>query len=311
MPTPLIVVVGSVNMDVVLGVPAIPRAGETVMGTNMKLHPGGKGANQAVAAARLGANTHLVARVGDDEVGQRLVSHLESQDVATTFVTLTESVSTGTAAIMVDDASGQNAIVVAPGANAMVSPADVDRAAALIRTASAVIVQLEIPVETVLHVVGLCHRHHVAVYLDPAPAPSATVPKELWNVSVLTPNQTEAGRLLGTGEIGAADAEKAARELLARGPGSVVLKLGEHGSLFADSRGELVLVPAFKVKPKDTTAAGDAFTAALAIARAEGKKPFDALRFANAAGALATTVAGAQPSLPKRRDVEDIIQRWG
>jgi ribokinase len=256
----------------------------------------------------------LVARVGDDEVGQRLVTNLEAQNVATTFVTVTENSSTGTASIMVDQATGQNAIVVSPGANALLSPADVDRAAALIRTASVVIIQLEVPIETVVHAIALSHRHRVQVILDPAPAPSGgadAIPLELWNVSVLTPNQTEAGRLLGIPEVAPADAERVARELLTKGPAAVVLKLAEHGSLYADSKGELRSAPAFKVKVKDTTAAGDAFTAALAIARAEGKSPFDTLRFANAAGALATTHPGAQPSLPRRADVDDIIKRWG
>lgn len=319
MATPLIVVVGSVNMDLVVRVPAFPVPGETVMGGDLMCVPGGKGANQAVAAAKLGANCHLVGRVGADDFGQRLMTSLESFGVSTTFVTVTEGVSSGTASIHVNATTGENAIVVSPGANARLTPDDVDRALPLIRTAHAVIVQLEIPLATVLHVISVCNRHRIPVILDPAPVVGGGkgLPAELFNVTVLTPNQTEAAELLGIGDLRnnrakAVDPKQIAVDLLGRGPASVVLKLGDQGSLYASrvAAETFLHVPAFKVKVKDTTAAGDAFTAGLAVARAEGRPTAEALRFANAAGALACTEVGAQPSLPSRLDVDDVIRRW-
>lgn len=320
MAAPLVVVVGSMNMDLVVRTPGMPAPGQTVLGSDLATHPGGKGANQAVAAARLGATTHIVARVGADDFGTRLVSSLEASGVATTFVTVTESAATGTASILVDEQSGENAIVVSPGANARLSPADVDRALPLIRTASVVLLQLEVPLETIAHTIQLCHKHRVQVILDPAPppVPPAQLPGELYAVSVFTPNQTEAATLLGlmdakTPKAGRAtlpEPRQIAASLLSRGPSEVVLKLGEHGAMYAAPDGTLLQVPAFKVKVKDTTAAGDAFTAGLAVARAEGLPPAEALRFANAAGAIACMNEGAQPSLPKRPDVEEMMRRW-
>jgi ribokinase len=319
MASPLVVVVGSVNMDLVVRTPGMPVPGQTVMGSDLATHPGGKGANQAVAAARLGATTHLVARVGADDFGSRLISALEGSGVATTFVTVTDSAATGTASILVDEESGDNAIVVSPGANAKLTPEDVDRAAPLIRTASAVLLQLEVPLETIAHTIQICHKHRVQVILDPAPPPvTGQLPGELYGVSVFTPNQTEAALLLGlsdprspkTARAALPEPKQIAASLLSRGPAGVVLKLGEQGALYASPDGTVLHVPAFKVKVKDTTAAGDAFTAGLAIARAEGMPPAEALRFANAAGAIACMNEGAQPSLPKRGDVEEMMRRW-
>lgn len=331
MATPLIVVVGSVSTELLVRVPEIPVAGRVVVGSDLVARPGGRGANQAVAAARLGATTHLVARVGADDLGNRLLSALEAQGVSTTFVTVTDDVASGTATVIVDETAEQftsavggsaRATVLSPGANAKLTPADVDRALPLLRTASAVLLQLEIPIETVLHTLTLCHLHRVHVILDPGPLPtSGRLPPELLAPSVLTPDLHEAQLLLGLvgphdPRMPVADPRPLATDLLARGAGAVVLKLGDQGSLYATQEGggrgaSVLQVPAFKVKLKDATAAGDAFNAALAVARAEGQPPADALRFANAAGALACTHAGGQSSLPLRVDVDDLLRRWG
>lgn len=318
MAAPLLVVVGSLSMTLVTRVPHIPGPGRSVSGSDLLPRPGGRGACQAVAAARLGASVHLVGRVGADDFGTRLLTSLESAGVASGFVTVTETAATGTTLALEDTPTRQYAQITSPGANALLTPDDVDRALPLIRTAAAVLIQLDIPLETVEHTRSLCHRHRVPILLDPAPWPAEGVPKSLLNVTCLTPNEVEAGRLLGrpdlTSHAAFSDPKQVATDLLALGPACVALKLGEHGALYACAqRGQesLLHVPAFKIKVKDTSSAGDAFTAALAVARAENRAPADMLRFANAAGALACTHDGSLSSLPHRADVEDLCRRWG
>jgi ribokinase len=310
-----VVVIGSVNMDLVCRTSHIPRAGETILGSDFLTIPGGKGANQAVAAAKLGADVHLIARVGDDDFGQRLLNGLKNNRVHRRHVTVTEGVSSGVATILVDR-TGENAITVAPGANARLSLADIDAAEGLIATASAVILQLEIPLPTVRHAIATCQRLGVFTILDPAPVPPKGLPRALYGVDLLVPNRIEAEMLL---DLGAARRRRAARtrkladpkqigiDLLARGPKAVILKLGERGSILLDRNGHIQRIKPFKVRAVDTTAAGDAFSAALAVARAEGRELPQAARFASAAGALACTAFGAQPSLPGREAVDRLV----
>lgn len=298
-------------MDLVCRTPHMPVGGETVLGSDFVTIPGGKGANQAVAAAKLGGTVHMIGAVGDDDFGARLLNGLRQHKVSTRHVKVVEGVASGVAMILVDK-KGENSIVVAPGANAKVSPADVDAAEELIASACCVVMQLEIPFNTVQHAIAMCQRLGVATILDPAPAPDK-LPRALYGVDVLTPNQSEAEILLGhdpthhVKKKRVVDPKQIAGELLARGPKSVILKLGARGAMVMDREGEIQKVRPFKVKVVDTTAAGDAFTAGFAVGRAEGLAIEDAVRFGNAAGALACTGFGAQPGLPNRAAVERLI----
>jgi ribokinase len=289
----VIVVVGSVNIDLVCRTPRFPRPGETILGTG-ELHaiPGGKGANQAVAAARLGANVHMVGRVGDDTFGRQLIGALRENRVNVACVRKTPGVASGCAVIQIN-ARGENCIVVAPGANARLSPADVDAAKLLLRKASVVVLQLEIPLATVRHTIALCRRLGVPTVLDPAPVPARAIPREIYDVDVITPNEHEAQQL--------------SPKLLEKRARRIVLKLGKRGSLMRTRDGACVRAASFRVQVVDTTAAGDAFTGALAVAMSEGQAWGDALRFANAAGALCCTKLGAIPALPTRRAVSAIV----
>lgn len=312
MPKP-IVVIGSINMDLVCRTPRIPAPGETILGENLLTIPGGKGANQAVAAARLGGDVSLIGRVGEDDFGTRLLTGLRQHNVNTRHVTVTEGISTGCAMILVDK-KGENSIVVARGANAAVSPADVDGARDLIASAAAVVLQLEIPAETVNHAIEVCRELGVFVILDPAPVPPRGLSRAMWSVDLLTPNQKEAEALLSIRHIGRLrrtkrpDARQIGADLLAKGPANVVLKLSSKGAMVQSSSGAIEHVKGFKIEVVDTTAAGDAFTGALAVGIAEGLSISEAARFANAAGALSCTSFGAQPSLPARADVDKLLK---
>lgn len=313
--SPQIVVVGSVNMDLVCRVTRMPVAGQTILGNDFVTIPGGKGANQAVAAARLGGSSGdvaMVARVGSDDFGQRLLNGLVQHRINTSQITVTEGTSTGVAMILVDE-QGENSIVVAAGANARLSPRDVDAAEELIKSAAVVLMQLEIPHETVLHAIAMCRQHNVRVILDPAPASDA-LPGAMFAVDVLAPNQSEAETILGqepsnkVRRKGVVDPKQLSMELLAKGPGAVVLKLGGRGAMLLQRDGQIHQALPHKVSVLDTTAAGDAFAGALAVAHCEGAALPEALRFANAAGALACQSFGAQPSLPTRAAVEKLLQ---
>lgn len=303
---PHVVVVGSINMDLVVRVPRLPRPGETLPAHDLQTIPGGKGANQAVAAARLGARVTMVGRLGDDAFGPRLRAGLESAGVSTEHVRVTDGCSSGVAVIAVEE-RGENAILLVAGANGRLTPDDVRAAEAVFQQADALLVQLEVPVETVEAAVILARRHGVRVVLDPAPAPTGPLPKSLCEVDVLTPNQTEAEALTGIAVINAAQAEHAARLLRDRGARNVVIKLGEQGALLCDLEGLTEAVPACRVQVVDTTAAGDAFTAALAVGLCEGRLLKEAVRLGCAAGTLATTRAGAQPAMPTRQEVERLL----
>lgn len=307
-----IVVIGSINMDLVCRVARMPRPGETILGGDLATIPGGKGANQAVAAAKLGGNVHFIGRVGEDDFGQRLLTGLTQHNVNTRYVTITEGVSSGCALILVDK-KGENSIVVSPGANRKVSPEDVDAAADLIKNAAVVVMQLEIPHETVAHAIALCRKLGVPTILDPAPVPPKGLPRRMYDVEILTPNQTEAQALLAVRTAGRSprskppDAKQMGADLLARGARMVVLKLGDRGSMVQDTAGYIQTVKPFKVTVVDTTAAGDAFTGALAVGLAEQLPIARTVKMANAAGALCCQTFGAQPALPTRAAVEKLI----
>lgn len=298
-------VVGSLNVDLVVKVPRLPAVGETVTGGVFATFPGGKGANQAVAAARLGARAFMVGRVGEDDFGRRARAALEREGVDVAFVRSDPEAATGVALIGVDP-QGRNLILVAPGANARVSPDDVERAGEVIRSASLLLLQLEIPMETVRRAAEIAHEAGVRVVLDPAPA--APLPEALYPlVDVINPNEIEARALTGLPVGSVEEAVRAAEVLQGRGARAAVVKLGEHGAVYAsaEARGH---VPAFDVPAQDTTAAGDAFAAALGVGLAEGKPLVDAVRFANAAAALKVTRMGAQ-SMPTRSEVEALLAR--
>jgi ribokinase len=309
-----IVVIGSINMDLVCRVQRMPAPGETILGSEVSTVPGGKGANQAVAAAKLGATVHLIGRVGDDDFGARLINGLNHHKVNTEYVTVSEGTSSGCALILVDK-KGENSIVVAPGANGKLRPADIDAAEGLLAHASVVVMQLEIPLETVQHAIAACRRLGVFVILDPAPVPAKGAPKEVFQVNVLTPNQREAEALLPLGQMGRmrrkkrVDAKQIGTELLSRGPQTVVLKLGARGAMFQDQSGYIETIKGLKVSVVDTTAAGDAFLGGMAVALCEGKEMREAVQFANAAGAACCRAFGAQPALPSRAEVEKLMKK--
>jgi ribokinase len=300
-----IVVVGSSNTDMIIRVPRIPRAGETLLGGEFLTAAGGKGANQAVGAARAGGKVAFIARVGRDAFGDQAIAGLLRDGIDVSRVFRDKLTPSGVALIFVAQ-DGENSIAVAGGANAKLSPSDVKKAAGVIRSAGLLVAQLETPLATVTAAVELAVKAGVPVILNPAPA--RPLPNSLLErISILTPNETEAELLTGIKVTDAAAAAKACSKLRSRGVGIVILTLGERGAFLADANGQR-LVPGFKVKTVDSTAAGDIFNGALSVALAEGKAVFDAVRFANAAAALSVTRLGAQPSAPSRADIEKFIR---
>jgi ribokinase len=302
-----IVVVGSLVFDFVAKAQRLPRKGETILGDAFGMFPGGKGANQAVQAGRLGADVFLVGRVGDDFLADRLFASLQASGVHTDFVRRDRSVNTAACCIHVD-AEGNNTIVIVPEANRACCPEDVDAAGDVLDSADVILCQLEIPLSTVVHAAQRAARHNVPVILNPAPA--QPVPATIFqHVTILTPNETEAEQLLGRDTSAAAAGGEAqmAKRLLALGPQTIIITLGERGAFLARPETE-VLVPAYRVAVVDGTAAGDAFNGALAVALAEQRPIHEAIAFANAAGALATTRVGAQPSLASRGEVEALFR---
>jgi ribokinase len=303
-----VVVVGSSNTDMIIKLDRLPQAGETVLGGEFSTAAGGKGANQAVAAARAGGDVTLVARIGDDMFGRLAVQGFKADGIDVRYVLEDPTAPSGVALIFVDR-DGENSIAVASGANARLTPADVQAATDAIRTADVMVTQLETPLETVRAAVELAASHGVPVVLNPAPA-QALDGALLRHVSLLTPNETEAALLTGVPVSSEADAEAAARRLTAMGVGQVIVTLGSRGALvFVADHAEVV--PGFPVEAVDTTGAGDVFNGALAVALAEGSDAIDAVRFANAAAALSVTKLGAQPSAPARAETEAFLRRGG
>ena len=297
-----IVVVGSINMDLVAHTPRIPVPGQTLIGTGFDTTPGGKGANQAVAAARLGFPVQMVGMVGEDVFGQALLDNLTAAGVGTAAVGRVAGPS-GVASILVA-ANGENSIVVVPGANGKVDPASIDKQAAMIRSAGMVLCQLELPIETVSHVLALCAEAGVPVMLDPAPA--APLPDQAWGqIAWFTPNETEAAFYLDNDS----QPQDAAKQLLAKGLHGVVLKRGAEGAYVAVAGGQAAWVKPFPVEAIDTVGAGDCFNGAFAVALLEGHDPWAAARFASAAAAISVTRRGAQASMPSRAELEDFLSR--
>ena len=307
---PAIVVVGSLNMDFVVSVEHLPAPGETVLGRNFQMIPGGKGANQAVAAAKLGGNSvavRMVGRVGYDVFADHLKASLSAAGVDVSAVHAAKAAATGVALISVER-NGQNSIVVASGANHELAAADVEAMRPVFRGARLALFQLETPLDTVAAALALAREEGLTTILDPAPAQDLP-DRLLQQVDVLTPNESEALRLLGRppARVSPAEAVEMAGALRRRGPKAVIIKLGEQGC-YADSGAIQAHFPGFAVEVRDTTAAGDTFNAALAVALAEGAALEHALRFANAAAAISVTRPGAQTSAPLRREVDDFLQ---
>ncbi len=299
-----IVVVGSINMDLVANTPRIPLAGETILGQDFQTHHGGKGANQAVAVGRLGYPVSMIGRVGDDAFGTELWAGLESAGVNTTGVATSPGAS-GVAVIVVAE-SGENSIVVVPGANAHVTPADLDANIQTIRSAGMVLAQLEIPLETVLHLARICARENVPLMLDPAPA--TVLPEELLkNVTWFTPNETEAAFFIGDPSNSTKESQDIAKSLMNKGIRGVVLKLGARGAYLASPDGAMASIQPFPVRAVDTTAAGDCFNGAFAVGLLMGKSPAESARFAAAAAAISVTRVGAQSSMPALNEVLDML----
>jgi ribokinase len=300
-----VLVVGSSNTDMTIRVAHIPGPGETVLGGSFSMALGGKGANQAVAAARAGGRVTFVARVGADVFGAQALRGFAADGIDTRFVIKDARAPSGVALINVD-ANGENCISVASGANALLSPEDIRKADAAFEGADIVLLQLETPDETVREAAAAARARGIPVILNPAPA-RVLDGRLLEAVAVLTPNEFEAGLLAGLAVDGAEAAAEAARILRGRGPGLVVVTMGERG-IYASGRGFEGPMPAFPVRAVDTTAAGDVFSGALAVGLAERRPIASALRFAMAAAALSVTKSGAQPSAPPRAEIEGFLR---
>ncbi len=297
---PKVTIVGSFNTDLSVRTPHMPVAGETILGGPFTTGPGGKGANQAVAAARLGAEVSMLVKLGKDVFGDLAAQNLEREGVRPEYILRSTDSHTGVAFIIVDQ-SGENMIVVAGGTNNMLTPADVEAARPAVTGAQVILVQLEIPIETVETAVRMAHEAGVKVVLNPAPGQKLS-PQLLRLVDVLTPNETEAQIISGLPATSMAEAEAAARSLLQGGVGAVVITLGSKGALVVNPQA-CTHVSGIPVQVVDTTGAGDAFSGALAVALAEGKDLVEAAAFANAAAALHVTRPGTAPAMPTRAEV--------
>ncbi|MBW8002241.1 MAG: ribokinase [Planctomycetes bacterium] len=293
-------------MDLVAKAPRIPVIGETLTGTDFFMVPGGKGANQAVAAAKLGADVILVAKLGNDLFASKSLENFKSVNINTTHIEQLDGVPSGIAIIAIDD-NGQNSIIVVPGANGKLTPADIDKAQSDIKSAAVVIAQLEIPIETVERAAKIANENNVPFILDPAPAKPLS-DKLLSMVDIIKPNETEAKILTDIEVIDQPSAEKAANALLAKGVKTVIITLGEKGLLLATKDGAK-FIEAIAVQAVDSTAAGDAFTGALATAIAQGKTITDAVELAKAVAAFSVTKTGAQTSMPTLKELNEFLEK--
>jgi len=299
-------VIGSVNMDLIVRVDALPRPGETCTGGDVTKAPGGKGANQASAIARLGARTCFCGAVGGDDFGRTLLRDLESDQVCTDGVRTIQDAATGVAFILLQK-DGENSIIVAPGANGLLRVEDVEKAVSGSPPFDVVLVQLEIPLDTVEEAARLAKRMDALCVLDAGP-PRPISSEALKLFDVVSPNETETEHLVGIRPTDEASSAEAAKALRGRGCGTVVLKLGALGAYFSNGKEE-GLVPAYPISAVDTTAAGDAFTAALSLRLAQGGGLREAVSYGAAAGACAAMVLGARPSMPTRDRVETFLSR--
>lgn len=303
---PHVLVVGSANFDMVAKVPRLPKEGESLLATGLRFFPGGKGANQAVAVRRLGAKSTFIGAVGRDLIGDFLIQGLEANGIDTTWVKHDTERTTGCAFIPLLP-NGNNCIVVDPGANFSLTPADLERAKEVIAGADALISVLEVPLDVVEAAFRLARKAGKLTILDAGP-PRPCPPELLKLADIVSPNETELEHLSGEKVRDRASARRAAEKLLELGARMLVLKLGSDGSMLVRAKGSQHF-PACKVQAVDPTAAGDAFTAALAVRLAVGDSIEDAIRYANVAGALAATKLGAQPSMPTREEVEAFAAR--
>lgn len=303
-----LVVLGSINADHILNLETFPTPGETVTGNQYQVAFGGKGANQAVAAGRSGANIAFIACTGDDDTGERVRKQLASDNIDVAPVSVVEGESTGVALIFVN-AEGENVIGIHAGANAALTTERVEAQRAIISGANALLMQLESPVESVLAAAKIAHENHTTVVLNPAPA-RVLSDELLALVDIITPNETEAEKLTGICVENDGDAARAAGALHDKGIGTVIITLGSRG-VWVSANGEGRRVPGFKVKAIDTIAAGDTFNGALVTALLEGRAMDEAIRFAHAAAAIAVTRKGAQPSVPWRKEIDEFLSQQG
>lgn len=303
--TTKILVAGSTNMDMVVNTPTFPAPGETVIGKRFFMNAGGKGANQAVAAARLGGDVLFLAKTGNDIFGKQMMTNLKNEKIKTDFILTDPEQPSGIALITVND-KGENHIVVAPGANANLSPEDAGKIVVELNASGVILMQLETPVETIGHIAEMGWKKDKTVILNPAPA--RALPADLWkHITILTPNKNEAEFLSGIQITDLDTAEKSARLLMKKGPSVIVITLGSEGALLFD--GSITKhIPVPRVKVVDSTAAGDTFNGALAVTLAEGKSLEDAVFFANHAAALSVQKAGAQQSVPTRNEVTNFLK---
>lgn len=303
-----LVVLGSINADHILNLETFPTPGETVTGNQYQVAFGGKGANQAVAAGRSGANIAFIACTGDDDTGERVRKQLASDNIDVSPVSVVEGESTGVALIFVN-AEGENVIGIHAGANAALTTERVEAQRAIISGADALLMQLESPVESVLAAAKIAHENHTTVVLNPAPA-RVLSDELLALVDIITPNETEAEKLTGIRVENDDDAARAAGAMHDKGIGTVIITLGSRG-VWVSANGEGRRVPGFKVKAIDTIAAGDTFNGALVTALLEGRAMDEAIRFAHAAAAIAVTRKGAQPSVPWRKEIDEFLSQQG
>lgn len=303
-----ILVVGSSNTDLIIKVSDIPRPGETLLGGEFMTFAGGKGANQAVAAARAGGDVVFIAAVGDDPYGTESLKGYKLDNINTEDIKICKGVPSGIAMITIS-AQGENAITVASGANAELHPDDLDEAEEAFVEADYMLVQLETPLETVEKAICLCGEFKTKVILNPAPA--AELPDDIIaGVHIITPNETEAESLTGIRVVGEEDAGKAAEALHKRGVNTVIITMGSSGAFVSDSASGLKkLIPGFRVEAADTTAAGDTFNGQLAVALAEGLALEEAIRLAHAAAALSVQNMGAQSSIPRREETDYFLEQ--
>lgn len=304
-----VLVLGSFVADVAFRAARLPAWGETLMGSAFALGPGGKGSNQAVAAARAGARVQMVSKLGDDTFGQLARATWAEAGIDASLVKNC-GIATGAAAILIDEVRGENGIIVVPGACFTLTPEEVEAVAEPIGAARVFLAQLELPIATVQRGLGLARDAGVCTILNPAPAPSLRLPDALLGLAdYFIPNESEAALLTGMPVRSVAEAEVAARALQSRGARDVILTLGERGALVCRREGEATLVPAFRAgRVVETTGAGDAFCGAFAAALAEGAAVLEAARFACAAAAISVTRPGTAPSMPRRPEIDELLR---